>query len=303
MKIKLIIFSTTSLLLVIILGFSRDKTFEELMPLYTNSNSQFMELDSRKIHFRDEGDGYPIILLHGTGASLHTWDFWVKELKKTHRVIRIDLPGFGLTGQDPLKRYSSMDYVSLLNKFTKELGINEFHLAGNSLGGLVSWLYTSKYDNRVNKLLLLNPSGLSFDKIPFVIKLAKTPIINTSLRYFTPKSFIKKNLKEVYFNDSLITQKLINRYHDLTLLKGNRDAFIDRANIKRQDYSSNMKLIKTPTLILWGENDFWIPVGDAYKFEEFIENSKVVIMPETGHIPMEEKPFESVKIALRFINP
>ena len=106
-----------------------------------------------------------------------------------------------------------------------------------------------------------------------------------------------------YVLNDLITQKLINRYHDLTLLKGNRDAFIDRANIKRQDYSSKMKLIKTPTLILWGENDFWIPVGDAYKFEEFIENSKVVIMPETGHIPMEEKPFESVKIALRFINP
>tara|TARA_B110000444_G_C18845042_1_gene601350 strand:+ start:855 stop:1643 length:789 start_codon:yes stop_codon:yes gene_type:complete len=260
-----------------------------------------MELDSRKIHFRDEGNGYPIILLHGTGSSLHTWDSWTKELLKTHRVIRIDLPGFGLTGQDSLKRYSSMDYVNLLNDFLNKLSINEFHLAGNSLGGLVSWLYASEYDDKVNKLILLSPSGHSFDSVPFVIQLARTPIINNLLRHFTPKAFIEENLKEVYFDNSLINQDIIDRYHDLTLFEGNRSAFIDRANIKRIDYSSQMKHINTPTLILWGENDYWIPVGNAEKFKNAIKNSKVLIMPETGHIPMEERPIESLNIVLNFI--
>ncbi len=301
-NIKFLIYVTIGML-IIKFSSSKDKTFEEIAPLYVNSNSQFIELDSRKIHFRDEGNGYPIILIHGTGASLHTWDSWTEELVKTHRVIRLDLPGFGLTGKDPLKRYSSMDYVILLNEFITELGINEFHLAGNSLGGLVAWLYASKYDKSINKLILLDPSGFSFDKTPFVIQLAKTPYINTLLRYFTPKSFIEKNLKEVYFNDSLITQEVISRYHNLTLFEGNRTAFIDRANIKREDYSFRMQYIQTPTLILWGENDSWIPVGDAIKFKNAIENSKIIIMPETGHIPMEERPIESLEIVLGFIEP
>ena len=300
-KIKFLVYLIIVTLFLIKFSFSKDKTFNDLAPLYVNSNSKFMELDSRKIHFRDEGNGYPIILLHGTGSSLHTWDSWTKELLKTHRVIRIDLPGFGLTGQDSLKRYSSMDYVNLLNDFLNKLSINEFHLAGNSLGGLVSWLYASEYDDKVNKLILLSPSGHSFDSVPFVIQLARTPIINNLLRHFTPKAFIEENLKEVYFDNSLINQDIIDRYHDLTLFEGNRSAFIDRANIKRIDYSSKMKYINTPTLILWGENDYWIPVGNAEKFKNAIKNSKVLIMPETGHIPMEERPIESLNIVLNFI--
>ena len=302
-KQKLFICFIIGLIFLLIINISKDKNFNELMPLYVNSNSQFMELDSRKIHFRDEGNGYPIILIHGTGASLHTWDSWTKELVKTHRVIRLDLPAFGLSGQDPLKRYSSMDYVALLNDFVNELNINEFHLAGNSLGGLVAWLYASKYDRKINKLLLISPSGFSSDKTPLVIRLAKTPFINSFLRYLTPKSFIKKNLKEVYYHDSLITEEIINRYRDLTLFSGNRSAFIDRVNIKSEDYSYKMSLIQTPTLILWGENDEWIPMDNAFKFEDAIENSRVVIMPETGHIPMEERPLESLKIAFEFIKP
>ena len=302
-KQKLFICFIIGLIFLLIINISKDKNFNELMPLYVNSNSQFMELDSRKIHFRDEGNGYPIILIHGTGASLHTWDSWTKELVKTHRVIRLDLPAFGLSGQDPLKRYSSMDYVTLLNDFVNELDINEFHLAGNSLGGLVAWLYASKYDRKINKLLLISPSGFSSDKTPLVIRLAKTPFINSFLRYLTPKSFIKKNLKEVYYHDSLITEEIINRYRDLTLFNGNRSAFIDRVNIKSEDYSYKMSLIQTPTLILWGENDEWIPMDNAFKFEDAIENSRVVIMPETGHIPMEERPLESLKIAFEFIKP
>ena len=85
------------------------------------------------------------------------------------------------------------------------------------------------------------------------------------------------------------------------MFEGNRNAFIDRANIKREDYSCRMKYIQTHTLIIWGENDYWIPVSDANRFKNAIKNSKVIIMPETGHIPMEERPKESLKIALDFI--
>ena len=148
---------------------------------------------------------------------------------------------------------------------------------------------------------MLNPSGFSSKRAPFVIQLARTPLLNLFLRYFTPRLFIEKNLKEVYYDNSLITEETISRYYDLTLFEGNRSAFIDRANINHEDYSLKLQDIKTPTLILWGENDEWIPVENSSKFKNAIKNSKVVIMPKTGHIPMEEKPSESLRIALDFI--
>ena len=299
---KFLFFFTLGILLLGVFSVSPDKSFEELAPKYAASPSKFIEVKGLKIHYRDQGKGYPIVLIHGTGASLHTWDEWTEELIKNYRVIRLDLPAYGLTGQDPEKRYSSLDYVNLLDAFLDQLGVKEFHLGGNSLGGLVSWLYASYHDQKVNKLLLLNPSGFPFDSTPMVIKLAKIPILNLFIRYITPKSFVKKNLKEVYYNDDLITNKTIDRYYDLTLFEGNRDAFIDRSLIEREDYTDRLSLIQSPALVLWGENDEWIPVEDSEKFKAHLNNIKVVIMPKTGHIPMEERPKESVAIALDFLS-
>ena len=269
---------------------------------YAGPPSKFMALNGMQIHYRDEGNGDVILLIHGTGSSLHTWDKWVQILIKSYRVIRLDLPAYGLTGKDPKKRYSSKNYVDLVNDFMTQLEINKFHMAGNSLGGLVSWLYASYHPDKVNKLILIDPSGFPSKKIPMVINMAKTPVVKTLIRYITPKSFIKKNLEEVYFNNDLITTKILNRYYELTLAEGNRTAFIDRAKIEQEDYSERLDLIINPTLILWGANDIWIPVKNAQRFKEKIENSKVVIMNETGHIPMEEKPNESLIITLDFLS-
>lgn len=282
---------------------SPDKTLEELAPKYAAAPSQFMTLNGMKIHYRDEGEGPVIVLIHGTGASLHTWEDWTKDLIEDYRVIRLDLPAYGLTGQDPQKRYSSKDYVDLLDAFLAELNVDQFHLAGNSLGGLISWLYASYHPEKLNKLILLDPSGFPFKNTPMVIKLAKTPVLNNFVRYVTPRSFIEKNIKEVYYDHSLIKASTIDRYYDLTLFEGNRDAFIDRAYIEREDYRDRLTLIKSPTLILWGENDAWIPVSDAPKFKASIENAQVVIMPKTGHVPMEERPKESLAIVKAFLTP
>ena len=184
---------------------SPDKTLDELAPKYLNAASKFIAIDGIKVHYRDEGQGTPVLLIHGTGASLHTWDAWAEELSKSYRVIRLDLPAYGLTGADPQKRYLSTDYVALINKLTQALGIERLHLVGNSLGGLVAWLYASTYPDAVDRLVLIDPSGFPFDQTPAVIRLAKLPVFNLLLRYFTPKAFIRKNLKEVFYNDALIT--------------------------------------------------------------------------------------------------
>lgn len=301
--IKGLIYLVVAILLIGKHFLSPDKTLEELAPKYAAYPSQFMELDGRKIHYRDEGRGDAIVLIHGTGASLHTWDVWANSLKEHYRVIRFDLPAYGLTGQDPEKRYRSKDYVDLLDDFLTQLEVDQFHLAGNSLGGLVSWLYASYHPQKVEKLVLVDPSGFPFKNTPMVIQLAKTPLLNNFIRYVTPRSFIEKNLKEVYYDASLIKEETIDRYHDLTQFEGNRQAFIDRAYIEREDYTERLALIPSPTLILWGEEDAWIPVSDAEKFKAALPNARIVLMPKTGHVPMEERPQESLAIVTDFLQP
>lgn len=301
--LRVIIYFLVAVLLTGKYIISPDKSLAELAPKYAATPSKFMSLNGMNIHYRDQGEGAVIVLIHGTGASLHTWEDWTQDLIRDYRVIRLDLPAYGLTGQDPQKRYSAKDYVDLLDAFLAELNVDKFNLAGNSLGGLVSWLYASYHPDKIEKLVLLNPSGFPFKETPMVIKLAKTPIINNFIRYVTPRSFIEKNIREVYYDETLIKEATIDRYHDLTQYSGNREAFIDRAYIEREDYTKRLGLVKSTTLILWGENDEWIPVSDALKFESALPNASVIIMPKTGHVPMEEKPKESVSIVKDFLNP
>tara|TARA_B100001778_G_scaffold316133_1_gene302797 strand:- start:1591 stop:2517 length:927 start_codon:yes stop_codon:yes gene_type:complete len=296
-----IVFVLFAFSVLLISNIARDIPLEELKTEFKNKNSRFVEVDGTFVHYVDEGDGIPIILLHGTGASLHTWDLWAERLKDKYRVLRITLPGFGLSGPRSDKKYKIKDYVNLLESFVEKIGVKKFYLAGNSLGGSIAWLYTSFYDKKVKKLILINSSGFEFDEIPFVIKIARNSFLNFLIKKTSPKFLIKKSLKEVYYDDKLISKSIINRYYKLNLRQGNRQAFIDRASINYKDHTSRLNKIESPTLILWGKNDEWINVKFAQKFKTMIKRSRVSIMKETGHIPMEEKPYESLKIIEDFL--
>ena len=297
------LFLLLSVLSISLYLYSPDISVSELKKTYANQHSQFIEIEGMNVHYRDEGEGQTIVLLHGTGASLHTWDKWTNELKKTFRVIRLDLPAYGLTGPHPEKKYSLSDYSSFLNSFVESLDIDNFILSGNSLGGAIAWYYASEYQNKVKLLSLLDPGGLyNKDKqSPLVFRLARAPGINKILRYVTPRFFIKNTLKEVYFDKTKLTDKKIDTYRDLILRENNRESFINRSNSKPVDHTKRLKLITAPTQILWGNEDEWIPVENAKFFSQSITNNTVDIMYETGHIPMEERPYESLELFLNFI--
>ena len=307
MKIKkstLIIILLSLIFLLGLASYSPDIPVSELKIKYTNQFSKFIQIDGMDVHYRDEGTGQVIVLLHGTGASLHTWDKWTKELKKHYRVIRLDLPAYGLTGPHPEKKYMIPDYSNFLNSFIELLEIEDFILTGNSLGGAIAWFYASEHQDKIKLLCLLNPSGfINKDKgSPYVIKLARTPIINKLLRYVTPRFFIKNTLKEVYFDNTKLTNKKIDTYRDMVLRENNRESFIDRSLLKPQDHTDRLKLISIPTQIIWGNEDAWIPVSNAILFEKELPNTVINIMQKTGHIPMEERPLESLNLLLNFVS-
>ncbi len=297
------IFSCIVITLGLIL-YSADIPVSDLKSKYANQYSKFIEIDGMNVHYRDQGKGETIILLHGTGASLHTWDKWTDKLKNSYRVIRLDLPAYGLTGPHPENKYSISEYSEFLNSFVNQLRLNDFILSGNSLGGSISWYYASIYPEKVQLLNLLSPGGFSNNDngSPLVIKLARAPVINKILRYVTPRFFIKNTLKEVYYDENKLTDLKIDTYRDMILRENNRESFISRSLLKPKDHTNRLKLISAPTQIIWGNEDAWIPVSNSKFFKDAIANVRIDIMYETGHIPMEERPLESLDLLLNFIN-
>ena len=305
---KRLFFGTFIILVVLIYNASyADISVEELKMSYANQHSKFIEVDGMQVHYRDEGKGFPIVLVHGTAASLHTWNDWTNQLTKNYRVIRLDLPAFGLTGPNSNADYSIKTYTHFLHQFLAKMKVDKFHLAGNSLGGNIAWNYAAEYPAEIEKLILIDASGLPTNKPqPAIFKMAKTPIINSLFLFITPKFIIRKNIEQVYADKSKITDDLITRYHKMSLRTGNRKAFIDRAKtdfkIGENVNLAKLKSIELPTLLIWGAKDTWIPLGNGKRMDSILPNSKLVVIKNSGHVPMEETPEESLEIFKEFLN-
>ncbi len=276
---------------------SLDVPVQKLEKEYFNLPSAYMDIKNIKVHYRIEGSGPPLLLLHGTGASLHTWDKWTDLLQSTYTIYRLDLPGFGLTGATYDRNYSMDNYIAFIHSFTEQLGLKSFAIAGNSLGGNIAWNYTLTYPDRVRQLVLIDAAGYPLGRPTqsLAFQVAQNPFLSPLLLHITPKSFIRKNLLQVYGDDSKVSDELVDRYHDLTLRRGNRRAFVDRANTNFADRSQDIPKISCPTLVLWGELDTWIPLSHAYKFKNDIPNATLITYPGAGHIPMEEIPTRTAR--------
>ena len=317
MKSKSIFTLAIAIALLAAMGLGRQYMgFVDLAPevvnsRYANEESQFIQLDGLQqginLHYRDEGlstvdnpDAPVLFLLHGIMASLHTWDGWVEELKDDFRIIRIDIPGFGLTGPYADGIYNIERSVDMLDQLSNKLGIESFFLAGNSMGGYISWNFAVSHPEKVDRLILLDSAGYAFEK-PMLLGLLSTPVLKESLAFVTPKFIVTQTLNEVYGDASRVTDEAVERYHQLMLREGNRTAVVSvLASISNID-NSRIKQIKIPTLILWGENDAWIPLEHAQNFADEIGGAKLITYPGIGHIPMEEIPQQTAQDAKEFL--
>jgi pimeloyl-ACP methyl ester carboxylesterase len=187
-----------------------------------------------------------------------------------------------------------------------KINVAKFHLAGNSLGGNIAWNYAAEHPEQIEKLILIDASGLPTNKPqPAVFKMAKTPVLSSLFLYVTPKFFIKKNMEEVYADNSKVTDAIITRYHKMALRVGNRQAFIDRAKtdfkLGAKANLEKLKSIQTPSLLIWGAQDSWIPLDNGKQMDRMLTNSKLVILENSGHVPMEENPAESLEALNGFL--
>ena len=248
-----------------------------------------------QVHVRDEGpkdDPAPLVLVHGTGSSLHIWQAWADALKSTRRVISLDRPGFGLTGPNPSGDYSTDYSTDFLRRLLDELGVQRAVLVGNSSGGLVAWHFAVRFPERVDRLVLIGSAGYpSATPLSTGFRLAMLPVLGPLLLHFSSRPLVAKSTQRLYGDPAKITPDVIDRYYELTLRAGNRNAL--GAALRQARDTADPALIPkiaVPTLILWGTEDHVVSPKDAQRFHADILGSTLRMLPGLGHIPQEEDP-------------
>jgi len=280
-----------------------DKDRAALERHYLNAPSDMIELAGTRLHVRDSGSktAPALIFLHGFGASLHTWEPWIAVLAKDWRVIRIDLPGSGLSPPDPTGDYSDKRSLVILNALMDKLGLSRASLVGHSIGGRIAWTFAGTYPARVDKLVLVSPDGFASPGFEYG-KTPEVPMMVKLMRIALPKALLTMSLKPAYAKPETMTEELATRYYDMMLAPGSRDALLARmAQTVLVDPLPILKQITAPTLLVWGEQDAMVPFGNSNDYLNAIAGAKRVSFKGVGHLPHEEAPAESVTAVRDFL--
>jgi pimeloyl-ACP methyl ester carboxylesterase len=298
--------------LAVTLAHAPDRSVESLVARWAPPPSDFIVVKGQLVHFRDEGpraDPAPLVLIHGTASSLHTWEGWVAALHGTHRVITFDLPGFGLTG--PFTgQYAPDDYHGdTLARFTLDLmdalHVQRFSIGGNSLGGEVAWRVASLAPARVSRLVLVDASGYQFHpvRMPAGFLIARTPVLHYLGEFLTPRSMVEDSVRDVYAHPDRVTAPLVDRYFEMQLREGNRHALSVRlTQLDAGKDVGRLARLAVPTLIVWGDQDRLIPPANAQAFARDIPGASLVMLKDLGHVPQEEDPAASVAPVKAFLD-
>ena len=307
-----------------------DLPVEAVLAQYANEASQFVEIDGMAVHFRDEGprEAPAVLLLHGTFSSLHTWSGWAATLGQTHRVIRVDLPGFGLTGPHPEADYSLAANLHVLESLRAQLGLEQWAVVGNSLGAGYALAYAQHHPQRVIVAGLISGGRIRLSEDEFlarqdevtaeqaaargdswVIRALQVPLVRALLTQITPRFLVRWALEDVYGQPGRVDDALVTRYQRLLRREGNRQAFVDRFATSPKDSPHQARLteptrptaLSMPILIQWGERDTWIDLEVGIDLAAALPSSTLITYPSLGHVPMEEAPQQTVLDFVTFL--
>ncbi|WP_020526981.1 alpha/beta fold hydrolase [Flexithrix dorotheae] len=284
--------------------FYKDIEVGEIKAKFADHSSKFTIINQQEIHYKDQGDGDVILMIHGSPGSLFIWNKWAEILSKNYRIIRMDLPAFGITGPNRENDYSLNYYINFVKSFVDKLELKKFHLIGNSLGGQITYEFTDKFPGLVEKMVLISPTSFNhvYETSMFpAMKIIQSLVPKSGLNFITPKSWIRQSLKQIYSDQKLITPSMVDLNHSLLLREGNRKALL--GNIIEQSTNKENKVseITTPTLLLWGEKDKIIPVVNASNFKSMITNVRLITYKDVGHFPFDEVPEQSAKDVEEFL--
>jgi pimeloyl-ACP methyl ester carboxylesterase len=299
-----------ALLLVALLGagwylYNTDQPRGTLERRWAPAPSQFIQVAGVRLHIRDTGprDGPAVLLIHGFGSSLHTWEAWASLLENRFRVVALDLPGFGLTGPDPTGDYSDERSVAVLVALLDRLGIGQAAVVGSSMGGRIAWRFAAAEPARVSKLVLMAPDGFASFGREYGRTPERLPWLMRLLPYTAPKSLLERTMRNAYAVPGTLTDAVVERYQAMLLAPGVRRAILDRVlQTRLLQPEPILATIRAPVLLLWGERDGAVPATHAADYERALPDARIVILPGIGHVPMEEAPEASAQALRAFLD-
>ncbi|MEM7533038.1 MAG: alpha/beta hydrolase [Chloroflexota bacterium] len=296
----------------------------EQLSNYINDKSKFIKLSNgADVHYRDDGnpDGHVLLMLHGGFGSLHNWEGWVPYLGETYRLISLDLPAHGLTGQLPENVYTRATMIETTDLLMQELGIDTFSVAGNSMGGGLALQYALDHPAKMESLILIGSEGIPNGEEGYDTSLFsdETPVLPSDPDYnklsttelivskFIGPSVIRSTLNTLIGDKSLLTDEFIDYFGRIIRHKGNREAnilmfrqWIDPTTADPRDLENRLAEITVPVLYMHGDVDAVVPERVARRFDELLPDSELIIYEGVGHMAMIERPEETAQDVLRF---
>lgn len=280
------------------------RTYDEV--LEADDVGTFVEVEGQKVHVEVQGEGAPVVLVHGFGASTYSWRFVAPELAKNYRTIAVDLTGFGYTERVPEReRYTRSGQVNLILGVLDALGEEQAHFVGHSYGGGLVATLAHQHGERVRSLTLLDStypewSTLRRRKMTLTLPLAPVLLRSVVLR----RGFVAWTLKRTYEKDEIITPEVTEAYRERMRVEGALRSYLaltlpkngdaDRAEVPLEE-------IEQPVLAIWGADDKLTPLEEAKKGIPRFPNGRLEVLADTGHSPMEESPQEVVELIRAFL--
>jgi len=304
---KVVLWSLAALALGLLVAawFYRDHPPAQVEARWATPPSQFLEIDGVRLHYREEGEGPPVVLLHANYASLFMWEPWAAALKDRYRVIRVDLPAHGLTGPEPSGNYSLQRIQSLFEQFVDARGLERFVVVGTSIGGTVAMRYAADHPERIERLVMISPGSLEA-RVRGRTTPANVPKIADVLAWVTPRAFTAYMLRNDYGDPARVTDAVIDEWYAMWMREGNRQAMID---LLRQYVSggveAKIRSIRVPVLLIWGEKNKRVPLALAYETRALLGNSPQVqleVLPGIGHMLVQEAPKQSAAVIRRYLD-
>lgn len=291
------------LLLSLWLLWTPDLDRADLEHRYLAAPSDLVEVQGMRLHVRDSGprEAPAVLMLHGFGGSLQTWDAWAPALSGSLRVIRLDLPGSGLSNPDPTGDYSDGRSITLILALMDQLQLKRASLVGHSMGGRIAWTLAATHPQRVDKLVLVAPDGFNSPGEAYGEK-PEVPVTLQLMRFTLPKWLLRLNLAPAYANTSTLTDERTTLYHDLMLAPGSRQALMARLQQRvLVDPRPLLQSISAPTLLVWGQQDAMIPLTNAADYTRAMPHSQLLGLEAVGHLPQEETPELSLPAVRDFL--
>jgi pimeloyl-ACP methyl ester carboxylesterase len=284
----------------------RDLPASILEAQYARPPSKFITIDGVRLHYRDEGLGPPILLIHEQFDSLLMWEPWAASLKDRYRVIRFDLTSHGLTGPDATGDYSLERTVALVGRLADRLRLGKFALAGSSVGGTVALYYAARHPERVDRLILVSPYGVGGRvALEYAAFEDGSPVLDL-LAYTAPRFFSAGILRNGFGDPSRVTDALVAEHSMLLRRAGNRKGELARMRqLDAVDIHMQLRALRAPVLVMWGEKS---RRQNAYESEQLrrqltrAHSVRIDVIRGVGEMAVQEDPEGTARRARDFLD-